>query len=238
MTNTYKDQIKQSIRQLVKFPDMPIPISRFINITTDMDDTILQDLVASVLATFQGHGVVFDQTEFWKHSLGVAVASQSLTAMMGYPRPHIAFISGFLHDIGKIILDEYAPQIYDKIVYSAQKNGILIYDLEKSILGFTHTEVGDWLSIDWAFPEELATAIATHHTPHLAKSHQKLVQIVHSADIFCRAINIGSAGDHQIPSMAANIWRTLHLTETTLTSLLAEMDQKFEAASFLLKPAK
>ena len=58
---------------------------------------------------------------FWRHSIGVGVASKLIATKIGIPanKREEYFIGGLLHDIGKIPLNEIFPEEYLKVIRAA-----------------------------------------------------------------------------------------------------------------------
>jgi CheY-like chemotaxis protein len=54
----------------------------------------------------------FNRTWFWMHSLTTAICAQLLAAELKHKHPEDAFIAGLLHDIGKMILDDFMHDEY------------------------------------------------------------------------------------------------------------------------------
>lgn len=112
-----------------------------------------------------GHG----SRELWEHSIKCAVAAEHLAGQYRAINPDDAFVIGFLHDIGKMLLASKDPVKYSKVKYIAQQDPNKdINALERSILGVNHCELGAMLSKRWSLPVVLTNCIKYHHTPWLS----------------------------------------------------------------------
>src|SRR5690606_38701245 len=83
-------------------------------------------LSASVLKVFPSRPglVIFDRKAFWKHSFMVGIASRMVAQI--YRRKKLvdmetAFSAGLLHDIGKIILEQYSNDEYTPVLRAAKE---------------------------------------------------------------------------------------------------------------------
>lgn len=127
----------------------------------------------------------FSPEAFWRHSIftGVAarVAAQE-SSRFSSMHPEDLYICGLLHDIGKIILYENAPEAFQGALSMAIQKGIPATQAEEEILGFKHSDVGSVLAIKWFLPEDLTIAIRYHHTPHKDPFHKSLSSLIHLAD--------------------------------------------------------
>jgi putative nucleotidyltransferase with HDIG domain len=122
--------------------------------------------------------------ELWHHSLVTGVASEWLAQTLRYPNPEEAYISGLLHDIGKLLLDQVVLSNYNTIVDFVQKYRMPLSQVEEKLIGIDHATVGGLIAEHWNFPVALADAIRFHHTPSFARINQRLPAIVNLANSF------------------------------------------------------
>jgi len=123
----------------------------------------------------------FNVSQFWKHSLFVALASKDLAGRFQVVEPETGYILGLLHDIGRIVCATYMPHFYKKIVTLSSTKGISNFEAEQEA-GLTHTQIGSWLSKKWALPYSLHAGIAYHHVPDEAKNFRMTTLLIHMAD--------------------------------------------------------
>lgn len=147
-------------------------------------------LSASVLKVFPAKpGLVsFDRKAFWKHSFMVGIASRMLAQYYRKKKlvdMETAFSAGLLHDIGKIILEQYANEEYIPVLKAAKEKGLPLFMVEKSLIGMSHADVSGMLVDKWQMPNELKMPIANHHTPMEDKASQDMACIVHFANHIC-----------------------------------------------------
>ncbi len=121
----------------------------------------------------------------YAHSFGVAVVSERLARMTNGCSPDLAYTAGLLHDIGKVVLDQYIASYYPFFYRRTQLEGADFTDVERQALGLTHQEAGKMLAEEWLFPGNLTEVIATHHLPERAIIAPELTNLVFLADILC-----------------------------------------------------
>jgi len=119
--------------------------------------------------------------ELWEHSIKCAVAAEYLANEFKIINPDDAFIIGFLHDIGKILLNSKNPVKYSKIRYMAQQGEADICGLETAHFGTDHCNLGSMISKRWQLPVILTNCIKYHHKPTLS-SLPAACGIVYMAD--------------------------------------------------------
>jgi len=189
-------------------------------------------LTASVLEIFKMDtgGRKFTSLEFRKHSLGCAIVAQCLAQATGYDNKDECFVAGLLHDIGKIIIFQLAPDDFMRVIDCADKTKTLYHDSESKLLGIKHQEVGGMLIEQWRLPPNILHAVSNHHTPP-ADSEFTLTAIVHCADIFARAMDYGSGGDNKVPMISEKAWNILKLDNIDLVRLFDNIDKEWQKAN-------
>ena len=125
----------------------------------------------------------FEITEFWKHSVAVAVTSRHLSERTGLDSPDDCFVAGLLHDIGKVVLSQHFPEPFIQIWKSATEDGISFCEAEKGVLPVNHAQIGGYLATKWKFPVSLVDSITYHHDIRKDVSNLGQLWIVHAADI-------------------------------------------------------
>lgn len=128
----------------------------------------------------------FDITSFWTRSLACGVIAKFLARQLNKPKLiEMAFIAGFMHDIGQAILAGVFPDKYQHIS-NLDKEGNDICETEKVLLGIDHLEAGAFVASQWNLPESLIQPIAEHHRVGMAadeRSSNVLVDLVYLADL-------------------------------------------------------
>jgi HD-like signal output (HDOD) protein len=136
----------------------------------------------------------FDRVGFWKHAVGTAMVARTVAKRVK-EGPDTAFMAGFLHDVGKLVLDRFYPSFYGPVVEVAHRQRAHTIQVELPWLGTTHAHVGAYLSVRWNLEECLTETILAHHAPTTAKKHTRLASVVHVADAICRYLEFGDSGE-------------------------------------------
>ena len=119
----------------------------------------------------------------YKHALGTAMTAESLANFTGRVPADIAYTAGLLHDIGKVVLDQYISQVTPFFYRRTQVDGMDLIDVEHEAFGVSHDEAGGLLAEQWSLPENLTDAIRYHHQPEKSVVNPDLTHHVYLADL-------------------------------------------------------
>ncbi|MBN2145343.1 MAG: HDOD domain-containing protein [Candidatus Aureabacteria bacterium] len=182
---------------------------------------------ASVFSSFskdKNETSSFNRVAFWKHSLGVGAASRVLAKKLQLKETEEAFLAGLMHDLGKMVLDQYFHEQFEQVLRLVKEKGCFIIDAEKEVMdGVSHCEIGAWLGKRWNLNEEMIQVIGNHHAPSSASHHFQITSIIHIANVLTHAIEIGNSGYDLIPKANPDAWKLLKLTSDILPEILEEI---------------
>ena len=186
-------------------------------------------LTTSVFDLFAGRNKEKQQKQeqFWDHSLGCAVGAKVIGNYLRYDNIEELFVAGLLHDIGKIVEMMFQPDEFLKVAAAISRENLLMIRAEIRILGYSHAEIGKLLAEKWNLPSKLVQIIAHHHQPTDAGSFAIETAIVHLADIFCRALNMGSGGDNKIPPLDRFAWESLKIQTNAIEGIMETMYNEY-----------
>lgn len=150
----------------------------------------------SVIQAFSGRNTLdgFNITDFWTHSVAVAVISRHLADKTGLQPPDDCFMGGLLHDIGKVVLCQYFSDLFEKVWTAAQNDNLSFYEAEKREAPIDHARIGEYLAKKWQLPVRLVDAIGCHHAVRKSVSNFELLLIVHMADFLVNRIMVDPQG--------------------------------------------
>ncbi len=129
-----------------------------------------------------------DTGVLWQHSVITAVAAGTLAWYSGDDEA-TAYTTGLLHDVGKLIIISAEPAAYEQIANETGLSGPLFLEMESSLLGVTHAEIGARLLARWSLPGNIVAAVLHHHaSPAAAVSAERLTAILKVADTLAHQI--------------------------------------------------
>lgn len=127
--------------------------------------------------------------QLYEHSLACASVSRTLATLINDDEvdPSAAFLAGMLHDVGKLIFLDVAPNSYSKILKS-QSLEISSVDMEEGYYGTNHTALGVMFCDSWNLSASIRDAIAHHHEE---QGTSPLTQIVRFSNQLSKIWGIG-----------------------------------------------
>ncbi len=135
----------------------------------------------------------------WKHSLAVGIAAQAIwEAGFGKDDSERLFVSGLLHDLGKLVLAGTAPE-QARLLYGQAAGSTPAHELEEACLGFNHARLGGLLLKKWNMPAPLTAAVQWHHNPHQAAQYREPL-VVHLADLLVTGLGLGARPTAPVPT--------------------------------------
>ncbi len=146
----------------------------------------------------------FDPEEFWKHCFSTALIARYLAQYRDDLDPEECFICGLLHDMGRLVMDQYAQDDFLKALEISHKKDLSLYKCEETVFGFTHADIGAWLGRKWQLPESIFASLQYHHSfesiPNEYKNYTETVLAVASANDLTGIARIGNSGEHKYPA--------------------------------------
>ena len=135
-----------------------------------------------------------EKKNLWEHSYKTAFYAYNLVKNFKREKNLLddVYVSGILHDMGKIIFSNVHPDLLKKIKDFCDEKKLSPSTFEDLAAGMNHAEIGALIAEKWNFPEGLVTAIRFHHEPLRApEEHRSLVRAVYLANMFCEYENGG-----------------------------------------------
>jgi putative nucleotidyltransferase with HDIG domain len=186
---------------------------------------------------------LFDVWRFWEHSLGCAFMAKNIARILHYRISGETFVAGLLHDVGKIVLTQYFPEKFSRVVSQVMDHGVPSSEAETTAIGTTHGGLGHLLADHWNLPPSISEAIYRHHEPAKSLHNPLMTAIIHLADVLLvqngRHTGVPWVVDPTIDRRAWEILKKkkIDLNETDLDRFSMELKQCQEQIDeFLQRP--
>jgi len=177
---------------------------------------------------------IIDMYSFLKHSLACGILSRILAANINFPQTEQLFVSGLLHDLGRLIFYIYFPEESRNVLSRSRIRSNLLYEEETDFLGCNHAQIGKQLLNQWKLPLMLENNVFYHHSP--SKAQQPIpAAIVHLSDIIVNGLGIGSSGEKFVPPLDNKAWEDLELTPSCFETAIGQAIHQFYGLETILQ---
>ena len=140
----------------------------------------------------------FDAAALWNHQLKVAAITKTLAVELGISSgvcgplakeedrlniaPDEAYVTGLLHDIGKVFFAASRPDLWDDIEKIWKKDEQQYFEAENSYWDIDHALIGATVLHYWNLPLLLTEPITWHHAPELAVTYTMEARLLAAAN--------------------------------------------------------
>ena len=187
---------------------------------------------ASIIDTFSGKDVSegFHITDFWKHSVAVAVTSRHLAEKTRLATPDDSFVAGLLHDVGKVVLAQFFKDLFGQVCVATREQGLSFYEAEKKLLPVNHAQIGGHLAKKWGLPASLIDAIKYHHAVRKNANNPNLLMVAHVADIIVNNYKVDSESEPDFSATHPEAIEVMGATIETVPDWFPNVASEIESA--------
>jgi putative nucleotidyltransferase with HDIG domain len=162
--------------------------------------------------------------DIWEHCAITSVFAREIARKLRR-NVEAAFLCGLVHDVGRPIVLQTTlrmPRVHGSL---SQEQIVVAMDL-------FHARVGERLVGTWGLPEWAAIAVANHHEPERATSHQEEARITRLADLLAHWALVPGSTPSDFP-VDDPVVAALNLYPDDLDALLELRDRTLVAAEAL-----
>jgi len=122
---------------------------------------------------------------YWMHSTAVGLAARAVAeAIPDHPlHGEEAFVAGLLHDVGKLIVDDFLDP-------EPGKRRVTL-DEEQDAVGLNHAELAEHILNQWKLPTSIVEAVRLHHADSAEAAATAGAQVLKFAQAIVRTWDIG-----------------------------------------------
>jgi HD-like signal output (HDOD) protein len=191
-------------------------------------------VVASGVTTTFNNVPGMDLHRFWQHSLVTASIARQISHDLGL-HAGTAYIAGLLHSIGQLPIHLVFPAAGAQVLQTCRGQNVLERkNIEQSILGIDHCQIGEILAKMWNFPEEILCVIRHYADPFKADACS-LAPVVYAAVHIASDFEQDKTADVSAETLDVSIAQYIRMTEHSALSEKIESYHHFvvEAKSYL-----
>lgn len=184
--------------------------------------------VLAHIREFFSPDVAIDQyrrESLWSHSIAVAAAASMIARSCEGVDPSLAFLAGGLHDIGLCASERLDPRGFGATVALVDELSPLD-EVERELLGWDHTELGEAILNDWGMPATVALIARYHHDADLVLSGPAgpAVACVTLANYLCSRAGWMSAGRLYLSPPSKQVFARLSIDAPLLAVIWKQLD--------------
>ena len=206
----------------------------FLGIDQVVDLMLLQGGAENLTKSQTGYGL--HEGELWRHSVASALIAKDLAENKGlHQQKHIIFTAALLKDIGKVILDRFVSDSFDKISYQVESKGLSFREAEKKVIGVDHAELGGLVAKMWKFSPKMIFIIANHHLSSPKAHADPETAIVYLADTICMMMGIGVGADGLAYRFHKDVLDKLGVNASDLQEIIMRFGENMQKVEELIQ---
>lgn len=180
----------------------------------------------------QGYGLTAG--DLWRYSVASALLARKLAAKKNIPDVHLVFTAALLKDIGKVVLEQYVADGYEKIKALVFTGRFSFREAEKEVLGIDHAELGALVARVWRFSPMMIDIIGNHHCPKQTRLADSQTAIVHASDVLCMMMGLNGGLDGLAYRFDSDAIRSLGMTDVDLQTIIAGFTEELQKVEELI----
>lgn len=192
-------------------------------------------ITATVFETLQ-----VSTASFLRHSIACGVAMKAFVesgkaGLSPAVEADEAFVFGLLHDVGKVVLDEYCKPQVAQVPVAVKERRIPWHVAEREIIGVDHAEMGARLAEKWRLAPKLIDAIAGHHDLERCANvdNRPSAACVAIADYVCSASGVPAYRD-PVYELGDDVWAAAGIDRANLPVVADHFFRSYHGVEELL----
>lgn len=121
-----------------------------------------------------------DGAALWAHALATAMWTKEISSFLGQEREHYLYTAALMHDIGIVVMWQYAQDAYRNALRRAEAERLEHSVVEEQELGTTHAWIGAMLCDRWHLHPGIGQLVRGHHSESCPETAEE--QLLRLAD--------------------------------------------------------
>ncbi|MBN1105306.1 MAG: HDOD domain-containing protein [Deltaproteobacteria bacterium] len=182
-------------------------------------------------------GYELEEGELWRYSVASALIARDLAEKQGLQGSHLVFTAALLKDIGKVVLNQYVADSFQKIQFLVSQHDYSFREAEKAVIGIDHAELGGLAAEKWGFSPQMVEIIRNHHLPDESVSYDSETCTVYLADMLCMMMGIGVGCDGLAYRFRREVVERLGFSDRDFQEIMAGFGERLHQVEELINAA-
>jgi putative nucleotidyltransferase with HDIG domain len=204
----------------------------FLGMDEVVDLVLLTSSAENLKRQQKGYGLAAG--DLWRYSVASALLARKLATTKSMDNVHLIFTAALLKDIGKVVLEQYVADGYDKIKAMVSNGNCSFREAEKAVLGIDHAELGALVARVWQFSPRMIDIIGNHHWPAQAILAKTETAIVHASDVLCVMMGVNGGLDELAYRFDRDTIESIGLTDVDLQVIIADFSEELQKVEELI----
>ncbi len=213
--------------------------------TLGFDKIHMVILTSSVFKAFKVENSInlnYNPSELWKHSLGTAVASSTISELTQLVPRQRAYSCGLVHDIGKVARLQLHPNEFCLDVGDALYDETTLIEIERKKNSPSHDILGQIVCKEWGLNRDVESVIRWHHEGNPENREtvvdleiNTLIDVVMVGNWLAHSMNFGFSGHRSGKLLSNEVRERLSLDNEQLDFFKEETRESFKDFKNFLK---
>lgn len=193
-------------------------------------------LTLAIIKLFEGATKTssFDPLQFWDFSFAVGSISRNLAKELKIKNHEDLFVAGIIHGIGKLFLIIGIPELYSNVINAAKLKKMDLREVEKLVLGITHSVIARLLVEKWNLPLDFAIMFDNMYSGLYNGKFHSYATVVHLSVVAASMLKIGDSGSDLIPHLNKDIWKEVDINPKFFSNNIEQIKKEVIELKMLL----
>ena len=179
-----------------------------------------------------GYGLL--EGELWRNSVTTAIIAREIARKKKLETGNLIFTGALLKDIGKVVLNRYVKDSYEKIKTMVEKDGMSFREAEKKAIGIDHAELSGIIAKKWNFSKKLIFMIVNHHMADETARNDIETAVIYLADVIAMMMGLCTGLDGLAYRFYNEVLTLLKFNEKDLQEIIIGVTEQIENIDKLL----
>lgn len=204
----------------------------FLGMNEVVDLVLLTSSAENLKRPQEGYGLTANG--LWRYSVASALLARKLAVAKDMEAAHLVFTAAMLKDIGKVVLEQYVAESYQKIKALVANDNFSFREAEKAVLGIDHAELGALVARVWQFSPMMVDIIGGHHQPAQATLAKAETAIVYASDVLCMMMGVNDGLDGLAYRFDRETIAFLGMSDVDLQTIIADFVEELQKVEELI----